>query len=484
MRLLETRTCVLHHFNDGEAIPSYAVLSHCWADDEVLFPDLVSLNGAQKSQGGAKVLQACYVASNDLGLDWIWIDTCCIDQSSKAELSEAIDSMDRWYQTAQVCIVWLSDLESRARSVSQLDADLHQCKWFSRGWTLQELIAPPHVLFYDSRWKQIGSKATLPPQLTQADCIDPDVLGDPDDLRRYSIGVPILWAAQGNTRREEHVAYCLFGLFGVSLPISYGEEGRACIRLQDQIMKQYRDSSLFAWRTHDVEHLQGRLAHSPAEFSHFALPGSFRALDFQWENVSRNYRRVTSSEPDMLHKLGQDIIFPATFKEGDDRDTPRLGTQLREHQDRYTRFFPRSISLTLLGGDPRQQANEEIIVVPDLETNGAAKIAAEYLRRDNETAYLPPIGPQSSSEHSKAEQTAQWKLEERGPHSEDPKDGHGTYEDSNDNEQELYPSMTLGNTAHPSLPSQIVNEKVACGKYSANSFQVNSLTTHQFLLTF
>lgn len=162
MRLIHTTSHVLVEFVGG-SIPPYAILSHTWAEEEVPFmrpgePWPTTLKGYQK------IAQSCRQA-RERWLDWVWIDCCCIDKSSGAELSESINSMYNWYQNAQVCFVYLDDL----RPADRLEQGLRACKWFTRGWTLQELIAPANVLFFDTTWTLRGSKvqwATILSQIT------------------------------------------------------------------------------------------------------------------------------------------------------------------------------------------------------------------------------------------------------------------------------------------------------------------------------
>jgi hypothetical protein len=137
MRLVNTHSLQLEEFIfDGRGRPTYAILSHTWGKEEVIFFDMADLDKARAKAGFAKVEGACSLAASQ-GYDYIWIDTCCIDKSSSAELSEAINSMYRWYQWAKVCYAYLVDVQNPNQ--------LEESKWFTRGWTLQELIAPSRV---------------------------------------------------------------------------------------------------------------------------------------------------------------------------------------------------------------------------------------------------------------------------------------------------------------------------------------------------
>lgn len=246
-----------------EATPPYAILSHTWGSDieEVNFEDLTSGNG--KDKPGYKKIQFCGDQAVLDGLEYFWVDTCCIDKSSSAELSEAINSMFFWYAKAAFCYVYLSDIHQNADSVTSLKAN----KWFTRGWTLQELLAPKNVIFYSAGWQVLGDKTGLKDQLQKITKIPSDALeGTP--LNHFSIAERMSWASKRVTTRIEDAAYSLLGVFGVNMPLLYGEREKAFLRLQQHIMQDSNDQSLFAWRdpslTTDDE--VGILARSPKQF--------------------------------------------------------------------------------------------------------------------------------------------------------------------------------------------------------------------------
>jgi hypothetical protein len=152
MRLLLTigQPFSLRDFGDENA-PPYAILSHTWADEEFLFSDVQ--NGSVSSKKRVAEVLGCCAKADEQGFEWILIDTCCIDKSSSAELSETINSMFEWYQGSRVCYAFLDDLRPRG----PMDRVRHS-RWLTRGWTLQELIAPANVEFFDSGWNHRGSK--------------------------------------------------------------------------------------------------------------------------------------------------------------------------------------------------------------------------------------------------------------------------------------------------------------------------------------
>jgi hypothetical protein len=136
MRLLQTSTLQLHEFQESK-VPPYVILSHTWEHDEVLYADITS-GLARRRKGYHKVVNSCKRAQWD-DYEWIWIDACCIDKSSSSELSEAINSMFRWYQDAQICYAYITDVDSTS-STKDVVEQLKDSRWLTRGWTLQELI--------------------------------------------------------------------------------------------------------------------------------------------------------------------------------------------------------------------------------------------------------------------------------------------------------------------------------------------------------
>jgi hypothetical protein len=159
MRLLNTKTHELSVFVENFS-PVYAILSHTWGSEEVLYHHITSgTKEWHRLDGAAKVLKSCEIALSQ-GYYWIWIDTCCIDKSSSAELSESINSMFRWYEKSGICIAYLADI-----SKDDFLAGHQTSRWFSRGWTLQELIAPQTVGFWDSDWIYIDTRASLSQKL-------------------------------------------------------------------------------------------------------------------------------------------------------------------------------------------------------------------------------------------------------------------------------------------------------------------------------
>ncbi|KAH8592605.1 hypothetical protein B0O99DRAFT_674331 [Bisporella sp. PMI_857] len=211
----------------GDKIPrKYAVLSHTWEAEEVTFEDLQI--GTGKRKAGYDKMRLCGEQAKRDGLQYFWVDTCCIDKSSSAELSEAINSMFRWYHVPKSAIntddlLW----ESAFRN----------SKWFARGWTLQELIAPTSVEFFSKKGKLLGDKSTLERHICEITGIPAKALRG-SLLSSFSVAERMSWAKQRKTTREEDQAYSLLGIFDVSIPVIYGEGGgKAMKRLQEEIDK-------------------------------------------------------------------------------------------------------------------------------------------------------------------------------------------------------------------------------------------------------
>jgi hypothetical protein len=248
----------LEEFPD-DRIPKYAILSHRWQDDEVSFQDMQS-DSATRKAGYAKLQMCCRQAAKDQ-FNYIWVDTCCIDKTSSAELSESINSMYRWYQNAAICYAYLFDVSSASVLDDTTFAD---STWFTRGWTLQELIAPSIVEFYNIDWQKLGTKHELMDIISHITIIDVGVLGGMDP-QCFSIAKRMSWASRRTTTRLEDIAYSLLGLFAVNMPMLYGEGERAFIRLQEEIIRQSNDTSIFAWSNKDDSY-RGLLAKSPYDF--------------------------------------------------------------------------------------------------------------------------------------------------------------------------------------------------------------------------
>ena len=278
MRLINTHTRAFEEFY-GSKVPKYAILSHTWGQEEVTFQDWTDLASVVQKSGFTKVIEACEQAKND-GYSYMWIDTNCIDKSSSAELTEAINSMFAWYSKADVCYAYLSDVPTfKPLSYSK---EFRQSRWFKRGWTLQELLAPDCVVFYAADWSRIGTRSFLMRDIAEATgigirylCADqkPETTAREDwsEVRtpvchEASVAERMSWLSRRETTRIEDMAYCMLGIFGIHMPLAYGEGSRAFLRLQEEIIKISDDHSLFCWSWATNENQGGLLASRPHSF--------------------------------------------------------------------------------------------------------------------------------------------------------------------------------------------------------------------------
>jgi hypothetical protein len=233
--------------------PAYAILSHTWNDSEISFKDMRKKREAQKSRLEFSKIRGACVQAIERELDWIWIDSCCIDKRSSAELSEAINSMYKWYEDSEICFVYLQDLSSGACNLDPtviddqfmssgacnldpmvIDDQFSRSKWFTRGWTLQELIAAKSIVFFDKHWIEVGQKGRefiddnielelrlhkqkdlIPPclailnrKLSVITKIPEAVLWDNTCLTDHSVAQRMSWMARRTTTRPEDLAYC------------------------------------------------------------------------------------------------------------------------------------------------------------------------------------------------------------------------------------------------------------------------------------
>ena len=253
---VDRQTKVLE-FADEEAT-SYAILSHRWTRQEVNHEEIVDLAKMERNEqnevcqrlGYQKILASCEQAKKD-GFKWLWVDTCCIDKRSSAELSEAINSMYRWYENSAVCYAYLQDVRSsfpRLENKKIYPNSKGWPEWFSRGWTLQEMIASRNVQFFNEGWESIGNKKMLAHALSRITGVPPHILADGlSASNRPCVAQIISWAADRTTSRVEDRAYSLLGLLDINMPMIYGEGKKAFHRLQLEIIRESNDQSIFAW---------------------------------------------------------------------------------------------------------------------------------------------------------------------------------------------------------------------------------------------
>ncbi|KAK4441872.1 heterokaryon incompatibility protein-domain-containing protein, partial [Podospora aff. communis PSN243] len=222
-------------------IPAYAILSHTWGEEEVLFKDLT--DGTAKNKAGYAKIRFCGEQAERDGLKYFWVDTCCIDKSDAAELQHALNSMFQWYRNAAKCYVYLLEVSTRKRDAdgkSKGELSFQNCRWFTRGWTLQELIAPATVEFFSRDGERLGDKESLEREICGITGIPQRALrGSP--LSDFSVAERMRWIEKRNTKYEEDKVYSLFGIFDVNMRLDYGEgKEKAFDRLRHKIDKNYQ----------------------------------------------------------------------------------------------------------------------------------------------------------------------------------------------------------------------------------------------------
>ncbi|KAH8903002.1 hypothetical protein BR93DRAFT_947440 [Coniochaeta sp. PMI_546] len=206
----------------GREIPRYAILSHTWADGEVLFKDMV--DGTVETKPGYEKIRFCADQAWADGLRFCWVDTCCIDKTNAVELQEAINSMFRWYRGAAKCYAYLADVPA-----ANWRASFRNSRWFTRGWTLQELIAPMSVGFFSKEGHLLGSREALEQDITAVTGIPLDALRG-CALSDFSVRERFAWMDRRETTRDEDRAYALLGIFDVHMPLIYGEGANNAFR--------------------------------------------------------------------------------------------------------------------------------------------------------------------------------------------------------------------------------------------------------------
>jgi hypothetical protein len=234
MRFLQTNDFSLVEYTDDD-IPPYAILSHVWGDEEVLYDD-VQMDGKSKNKRGFRKLKFCQKQAVEDGLEFFWIDTCCIDRSSSSELSEAVNSMFDWYRNADKCYVYLTDVTSKKQRKEQFC----NSNWFNRSWTLLELLAPRTIEFFNLQGASIGDRTSLLQDIEAITTIPRDAIQH-CRIFKYSVAERLAWAGTREATHEEDKAYSLLGIFKIRMPLMYGEgRWRAFARLESQLAESLK----------------------------------------------------------------------------------------------------------------------------------------------------------------------------------------------------------------------------------------------------
>ena len=305
MRLLHTTNFTFKEFNEDNLEP-YAILSHTWSQNEhqpeLTYQPFVAGDYSVDSYGWQKVEDCCRIA-RARGFKWVWIDSISIDKSSSAELTETINSMYQWYERSTECYVFLDDVDctqcnhphSNGRATTKFEC-FRNSRWFYRGWTLQELLAPPFVMFFDTSRRldrNLGTRTTMAEWISGATGINIEYLTGSSVISQASVAQRMSWASGRKTTRVEDIAYSLLGIFDVNMALLYGEGSRAFQRLQQAIIQQNDDESIFAWGLALSEHecaeanaVQGSvLADHPDSF---ALSGNVMPIASFMDVLGRN----------------------------------------------------------------------------------------------------------------------------------------------------------------------------------------------------
>ena len=356
MRLLHAKDLTFHEFL-GSDKPEYAIISHRWSNQEISHKDFLRdrqrfVDGGCEGYGWEKIAMACKIAL-DGGYQWIWIDTICIDKSSSAELTEAINSMYAWYELSKVCYVFLPDvhrLENKPQQdqiqegyqvvpnkalfetaeflkryaaddenrtyASFSEKEFRDSNWFGRAWTLQELLAPSRLYFYNSQFRYIGSRDCLASFISQTTGIPRDFVdATPENRHRRitnaSVAERMKWASKRVATREEDIAYSLLGVFGVNMPLLYGEGSRAFRRLQTEIIRTSDDESIFAW-----SHL--RSTYSTGAMLAFSIEQFSQATSIEQRNyVPRQHYEMTNKGLRLPMTIPRGRLVSALENEGE-----------------------------------------------------------------------------------------------------------------------------------------------------------------------
>jgi hypothetical protein len=420
MWLIKTDTLELK-WVDNEQNYKYAILSHQWAKNgevEVSFQDMRSIEQARKKPAFFKISGTQLQAKKD-SLEYFWVDTCCIDKSSSSELQEAINSMYRWYANAAVCYAYLSDVDIRSGNPSK---SFGQSRWFTRGWTLQELLAPKTVKFFENcvstargtfltsettkpveedgcEWRELGSKETLAEEIAAASGIDIEVLKDNTLVPLRSVAERMSWASRRETTRKEDEAYCLLGIFDVSLPMSYGIKERAFLQLQEEIIKLSDDHSIFAWSGVE-DGSPGLLARSPSKFinsRYFRMMPKSPRIHYEKQRVNTRFSLTAYSL----------FTFSAQLSCFQEPENEPVEIYLRRFpgSEEYARVKPsKDEDLTLVREKDSTSRKEEPVTVVQIMTTAFKE--AKYFSQP--TIAFRFSGDLGSKAEGHAESTAEW----------------------------------------------------------------------------
>ncbi|KAM5353180.1 hypothetical protein ACJZ2D_016926 [Fusarium nematophilum] len=230
MHLLNIKTLKLEYFISN--VPPYAILSHIWGPREVTHQDVKLDRDLDQKPGWIKIVDFCHAVTATMPEppEYVWVDTCCLDRTSSAEISEYVNAMFSWYRQATCCFAYLEDVV------------------LNGSWPL---LAPPTVDFFDRDWRFMGTKEGLCERISAITKVDCEML-QTGNLSRASVADKMSWAAGRQTEKPEDIAYCLVGIFDISMSVLYSERDKAFIRLQEELSKEYDDHTIFAWDSSSI----------------------------------------------------------------------------------------------------------------------------------------------------------------------------------------------------------------------------------------
>ncbi|KAK5742070.1 hypothetical protein LTR17_003578 [Elasticomyces elasticus] len=293
----------------------YAILSHRWGSDEVSYTEWEGRNHGRirDRQGYAKIRGACEQAKRD-GLEYLWVDTICINKPDNSELSESINSMYAWYQNAAVpgrmrCYALLSDVGGAA-PFEEGEHSFQRSAWFTRGWTLQELLAPRHVVFFAKDWSSLGDLRALLRLVAGLTKIPEAVLRGDTALHACTIAQRLSWASGRVTQRIEDQTYALLGILDVHMHLNYGEGWNAFVRLQNELVMKHNGLTVLAWASQDRLRWPRLFASSPADFASSAAIEATISMP-----VNAEYS---------LNNVGLTGLFPVVEQENSDSENDIL----------------------------------------------------------------------------------------------------------------------------------------------------------------
>lgn len=437
-RLVNARTHALETFSSR--VPPYAILSHTWGSEEV---SLQEWQAGTKTdcEGYHKVLGTCERAVLD-GLDYVWVDTCCIDKTNHVELSEAINSMFKWYQDAEVCYVLLSDLEVHLHPVEQSEdetedsndthsmsdnetKEFQRSRYFTRGWTLQEMLAARTVLFFAADGTHLGDLRRLAEIVSDATGIDVALLSGVKSLDDFTIPQKISWASNRKTTKVEDRTYSLLGLLNVSLDLRYGDGEQEFIRLQKEVLKQAHGIHVLAWMGTDGSRLQRLLADRPEDFrccSGISFDRSVASGAEMWE-TNRGLRGalpVVRRSRSCGDNATQDLIVLDCYKAGSSDEVLALPVRRLGNSSGHVEFSVQSRQKRNVGSFPYHRLDKVTFVE-------YAEVRVENVsimwddKNGNESLELPrpggesPAKPPDSTDDGAGSGYGLWQYQRQGP---------------------------------------------------------------------